>query len=45
MGTSLYNKIPLGSSSVLSRAPARAAIMLVICLSLALTWMALQGNS
>ncbi|MES2315878.1 MAG: hypothetical protein V4631_00145 [Pseudomonadota bacterium] len=43
MGTSLYNKIPLGRSSVLSRAPVRAALLLVVCLSIAVTWMAMQG--
>jgi len=41
MGTSLYNKIPLGRSSVLSRAPVRAALLLAVCLSIALAWMAL----
>jgi hypothetical protein len=43
MGTSLYNKIPLGRSSVLSRTPVRAALMLAVCLSIALVWLALQG--
>ena len=41
MGTSLYNKIPLGRSSVFSRAPVRAALLLAVCLSIALAWMAL----
>ena len=43
MGTSLYNKIPLGRSSVLDRAPVRALVLLAVCLSIALSWMALQG--
>ena len=43
MGTSLYNKIPLGRSSVLDRAPVRALILLAVCVSIALSWMALQG--
>lgn len=42
MGTSLYNKIPLGRSSVLSRAPVRAALLLAGCLGVALAWMALN---
>lgn len=43
MGTSLYNKIPLGRSSVLSRRPVRAALLLVVCVSIALAWMALRS--
>ena len=43
MGTSLYNKIPLGRSSVLSSTPMRVAMSLAVCLSIALAWMALQG--
>ncbi|MES2018461.1 MAG: hypothetical protein V4484_18385 [Pseudomonadota bacterium] len=42
MGTSLYNKIPLGRSSVLDRAPVSALVLLGVCLSIALSWMALQ---
>jgi hypothetical protein len=42
MGTSLYNKIPLGRSSVLSSTPVRAALLLVGCLGVALAWMALN---
>jgi hypothetical protein len=41
MGTSLYNKIPLGRSSVLSSTPVRAALLLAVCLSIALSWMAI----
>lgn len=40
MGTSLYNKIPLGRSSVLSSTPVRAALLLAGCLGAALAWMA-----
>jgi hypothetical protein len=43
MGTSLYNKIPLGRSSVLARAPVRALLLLAMGLSIALSWMALHG--
>ena len=42
MGTSLYNKIPLGRSSVLSSTPVRAALLLAGCLGVALAWMALN---
>jgi hypothetical protein len=42
MGTSLYNKIPLGRSSVLDRAPVSALVLLGVCLSIAVSWMALQ---
>ncbi len=43
MGTSLYNKIPLGRSSVLARTPVRALLLLTMCLGIALSWMALQS--
>lgn len=43
MGTSLYTKIPLGRTSVLSRAPVRAALLLAAVVSIALAWTALQG--
>lgn len=43
MGTSLYNKIPLGRTCVLSRTPVRAALLLAVCLSIAMAWMALRG--
>jgi len=42
MGTSLYNKIPLGRSSVLSSTPARALLLMVTFLGIGLAWMALR---
>ncbi len=45
MGTSLYNKIPLGRTSVLSRTPVRAVLLLAVCASIALAWMVLRGGA
>ncbi|MFL6659213.1 MAG: hypothetical protein ACJ8GW_14130 [Massilia sp.] len=42
MGTSLYNKIPLGRSSALSSTPVRIALLLTASLSIALVWLALR---
>jgi hypothetical protein len=42
MGTSLYNKIPLGRSSALSSTPVRIALLLTASLSIALLWLALR---
>jgi hypothetical protein len=42
MGTSLYNKIPLGRGSVLQSTPVRAALLLAVCVSIALAWMAIN---
>ena len=42
MGTSLYNKIPLGRSSVLSSTPVRALLLMAFCASIGLAWMALR---
>lgn len=43
MGTSLYNKIPLGRGSVLRSTPVRAALLLLGCLGVALAWTAFNA--
>jgi len=43
MGTSLYNKIPLGRSSVFDSTPVRALLLMATCASVALAWMALRA--
>jgi hypothetical protein len=43
MGTSLYNKIPLGRHSVLDSVPVRAVLLLTTCAAIALAWMVLRG--
>jgi hypothetical protein len=39
MGTTLYNKIPLGRSSVLSSRRVQAVLVAAACLTLAAVWL------
>jgi hypothetical protein len=43
MGSSLHNKIPLGRSPILSSRPLQAALVLGVCASIALCWLALRA--
>ena len=42
MGTTLYNKIPLGRSSMLSSKRMQAALLVAVFMSIGLAWMALR---
>lgn len=42
MGTTLYNKIPLGRSSVLSSKTVQAALLIAVFASIGLAWMAIR---
>lgn len=43
MGNSLHNKIPLGRSSVLSSKPLQAALLVGVCASIGLLYMAIRA--
>lgn len=43
MGTSLYNKIPLGRTSVFDSRPVQAALLVTGLVSIALVWMFMRG--
>ncbi len=43
MGTSLYNKIPLGRSSVFDSRPMQAALLVTGLVSVGLLWMLIRG--
>lgn len=43
MGNSLHNKIYLGRASVLGSGRVRAALVLGVCASIALAWLALRS--
>ena len=45
MGNSLHNKIPLGRSSLMDSRPMQAALLVSVCLTIALLWMAITHYS
>ncbi len=43
MGNSLHNKIPLGRASMLHSRPLQAALVIGLCASIALCWLAVRS--
>lgn len=43
MGSSLHNKIPLGRASILHSRPIQAVVVVGVCASIALCWLALRS--
>ena len=43
MGTSLYNKIPLGRASVFDSRPVQAALLVTGLVSIVLIWIFIRG--